>query len=257
MKAIAGAAVLALLPAAAPAETQFELSVGAGLGSSFTRRAPFAFDGLSFGGPYRTCAPGVDAGICIAQGATDVTFGLETNYPALAAFGLEGRRRVGGPFLVGAGAMGGLALRNQRIIVGDAGTVVEGRSLVPTEVGNSANNHAVSSLNGLGVLAYLHAGLRWDRGFESRTTVGYQPSATRVFLEAGGGLLGALPGGSAAGVGHPAAIHVAGGLTIKRTSAHPLSLSLRYVQALRKRDETILVASRLSWAVFQVGWILH
>ena len=257
MRRYAGAMLLGLLPAAASAQSQVELSVGAGIGSSFTRRAPFVFDDQTFGGPYRTCNAGVPAGACLVQGTTDVTFGLETSYSAMLSLGLEARRRVGGPFLVGAGVLGGLAIRSQRIIVGDTGEVVDGRPSVPQPLIDSANNHAVRSTNGVGTLGYLHAGLRWDRGFESRTTIGYRPSSTRVFVEAGGGLLAAVPGGATAGVGHPPALHLAGGLIFKRTSARPLTLSVRYVQALRKRDEATLVDSRLSWAVLQVGWMLH
>src|SRR5438093_1182570 len=125
----------------------------------------------------------------------------------------------------------------------------------PTQVlVDVADSHSFSRTNGVGPLAYLHAGLRWERGFESRTTMGYRSSGTRVFVEAGGGLLAAVPGGGDAGIGHPPGFHLAGGLVFKRTSAHPLTLSLRYVQALAKRDEATLVASRQSWGVLQVGW---
>ena len=122
---------------------------------------------------------------------------------------------------------------------------------------DAANAHALSSTNGVGALAYLHAGLRWERGFESRTTIGYRPSGTRVFVEAGGGVLAALPGGGDTGVGHPPGFHIAAGLIFKRTSAHPLTLTGRYVQALGQRDPATLIDSRLSWAVVQVGWLIR
>jgi len=254
VRGLAAAIVLAL-PAGAVAQTQIELSVGGGIGSSFTRRAPFALDGRTYGGPYRTCPEGTPAGACLQRGATDVAFALETHYSSLAVVGLEARRGVGGPFLAGVGVLGGLSLRSQRILTAATGEVVEGRPVATQDLQDAADSHSFSSTNGVGALAYLHAGLRWQRGFESRTTIGYRPSGTRVFVEAGGGLLAALPGGGDAGIGHPPAFHVAGGLVFKRTSAHPLTLSLRYVQALAKRDEATLVDSRQSWVVVQVGWL--
>jgi hypothetical protein len=267
----AAAIVLAALPAGAFAQTQVELTVGGGIGSSFTRRAPFVLDGLTYRGPYRTCPAGLPAGLCARGGSTvvagvlymlsgprtDVAYALETHYSSVAVGGLQVRHGVGGPFLLGAGVLGGLALRNQRIQTIDTGTVVDGRPLLTQDLSNAAGSNASPSTNGVGVLTYLHAGLRWERGFESRTTIGYRPSGTRVFVEAAGGLLAALPGGGDAGIGHPPGFHVAGGLVFKRTRAHPLTLSLRYVQALGKRDNAMLVDSRQSWAVVQVGWLIH
>jgi hypothetical protein len=251
---LAGAVLLAVAPAAALAQSQVELSVGAGVGSSFTRRGPFVFDGVSFAEAYRTCPPEVNAAACAQAGATDVTFGLESKYPSLVGLGLEARRGLGGPFLAGAGILGGLALRSQRIVVGSTAQVVEGRPVLPDEVASAAESHLDSSTNGVGALAYVHAGLRWERGFESRTALGYRPSGTRVFVEAGGGWLAALPGGGLAGVGQPPGAHLAAGLVFKRTSARRLTLSARYVRALRKRDEATLVTSRLGWALVEVGW---
>jgi hypothetical protein len=256
MRRLAAVVFLASLPAGALAQTQVELSVGGGIGSRFTRRAPFALDGQTYGGPYRTCPEGTPAGLCRQAGATDLAFALESQYSSLAVVGVEARRGLGGPFLAGAGVLGGLALRSQRILTADTGEVVDGRPGATQDLVDAADSHSFSHTNGVGALAYLHAGLRWERGFESRTTMGYRSSGTRVFVEAGGGLLAALPGGGDADVGHPPGFHVAGGLIFKRTSTHPLTLSLRYVQALGKRDEATLVDSRMSWAVLQVGWRL-
>jgi hypothetical protein len=253
LRSFAAAAVLASLPAGAVAQTQVELSVGGGIGSSFTRRAPFALDGRTYGGPYRTCPEGNPAGLCLQNGASDVTFALENQYSTLAVVGVEARHGIGGPFLVGAGVLGGLALRSQRVVATSTGDIVDGRPVATQDLLDAADSHSLSSTNGVGALAYLHAGLRWERGFESRTTIGYRSSGTRVFVEAGGGLLAAVPGAGDAGIGHPPGFHIAGGLVFKRTSTHPLTLSLRYVQALGKRDEATLVDSRQSWAVFQVG----
>jgi hypothetical protein len=175
----------------------------------------------------------------------------------LAVAGLEARPGVGGSFLAGAGVLGGLAIRQQRVVSAPTGNVVEGRPPLTQEISNAAANDAVFNTNGVGTLVYVHAGLRWDRGFESRTPIGYRTTGTRIFLEAGGGLLAAIPGGSIAGVGHPPGIHGVVGVTIKRTSARPMTLSLRYVHALGERDDATLVASRLSWLVFQVGWLIH
>jgi len=254
VRGLAAAAILSLLPAGALAQAQVEIGIGGGIGSSFTRRAPFTLDGTTYGGPYRTCPQGTAAGLCLQSGATDVLFALESRYPTLAVVGLEARYGVGGPMLVGAGVLGGLALRSQAVLTADTGAVVDGRPVLTQDLADAADSHAFSSSNGVGTLAYLHAGLRWERGFESRTPIGYRPSGTRVFAEAGGGLLAALPGGGDAGLGHPPGFHLAGGVIFKRTSAHPLTLTGRYVQALGKRDEARLIASRSSWFVLQVGW---
>jgi hypothetical protein len=254
LRAIAAAAVLASLPASALAQAQVEISVGGGIGSRLTRRAPFTINGNTYAGPYRTCAEGVPAAACLQQGATDVGFAIESNYPTLAVAGVEARHGIGGPILLGAGVLGGLGLRTQRVLTLGTGDVVDGRPFATQELADAANNDAFSSTNGVGTLAYLHAGLRWERGFESRTPIGYRPSGTRVFVEAGGGLLGALPGGGDAGVGHPPGFHIAGGVVFKRTSAHPLALTGRYVQALGERDPARVMDSRLSWFVVQVGW---
>ena len=257
MNGFAAAAVLAALPAGAFAQTQVEVTVGGGIGSRFTRRAPFTLDGTTYGsGPYRTCPEGTPAGLCLQGGASDVVFALESQYPALASVGLEARHGVGGPFLAGVGVLGGLALRSQRVFIESTGDVVQGRPLATQELLGAADSHAFSTTNGVGTLAYLHAGLRWERGFESRTPIGYRASGTRVFAEAGGGLLAALPGGGDAGVGHPPGFHLAGGVIFSRTSKNPLTLTGRYVQALGKRDEATLIDSRLSWLVLQVGWRL-
>ena len=256
MRLLAAAAHLASGPAAAFGQAQVEITVGGGIGSSFTRAAPFTINGNSYGGPYRTCADGVPAAACLQQGATDVGFALQSEYPTLAVAGIEVRHGIGGPILLGAGVMGGLALRTQRVLTLDTGEVVDGRPVATQDLADAASNDAISSTNGVGTLAYLHAGLRWERGFESRTPIGYRPSGTRVFAEAGGGLLAALPGGGD-GLGHPPAFHLAGGLIFSRTSAHPLTLTARYVQALGQRDAATILDSRLSWFVVQVGWRLN
>jgi hypothetical protein len=254
LKALGFAAALAVLPAVALAQGQVEFSVGGGVGSSFTQRGPFVFDGFSYAGGYRTCSPEVDAQRCALAGATDFATGLETKYPAFVVAGLEARRGVGGPFLLGAGLLGGVSLRNQRVILGDSGEVVEGRPPMTEEVFNAADSNATFSTNGVGGLAYLHAGLRWDRGFESRTTIGYRPSGTRVFAEAGAGWLAAVPGGGDAGIGHPLGIHAVAGITVRRANARSLTFSLRHVRAVGV-DDALLVSSQLSWTVFQVGWL--
>lgn len=254
MKAPGLAAALALLPALAPAQGQVELTVGGGLGSNFTRRGPFAFDGFSYADGYRICPPGVDAQLCVLGGLTDLATGLESNYPALVVVGLEARRGVGGSFLVGAGVLGGVSLRNQRVILGPSGEVVEGRPPFTEEVGAAANDAAFFSTNGVGGLAYLHGGLRWDRGFESRTTIGYRPSGTRVFAEAGAGWLAAVPGAGDAGIGRPLGVHAVAGITVRRAHARSLTFSLRHVRAVGAGDD-LLVSSRLNWTVFQLGWL--
>jgi len=254
---VVAAAVIASLPAVALAQSQVEITAGGGIGSRLTRSAPFTINGNTYGGPYRTCAEGVPAAACLQQGASDVGFAIESEYPTLVAVGVEVRHGIGGPILLGAGVLGGLGLRSQRVLTLDTGEVVAGRPFATQDLADAANSDAVSSTNGVGTLAYLHAGLRWERGFESRTPIGYRPSGTRVFVEAGGGLLAALPGGGDGGIGHPPAFHIAGGLIFRRTSAHPLTVTGRYVQALGERDPATIIDSRLSWFVVQVGLRLN
>ena len=253
MKAL-GFALLLLWPGAALAEGQVEVSVGGGVGSNFIRRGPFVFDGFSYADAYRVCSAALSAEACMRAGANDLATGLESNYPALFVLGLEARRGIGGSFLAGAGVLGGVSLRKQRVILGDSGRVVEGRPFMSPEVSASAEDDAFFSTNGVGVLAYLHGGLRWDRGFESRTTIGYRPSGTRVFAEAGAGWLEAVPGGGEAGIGHPLGIHAVAGVTVRRVSARSLTFSLRHVRAVGVNGD-LFVSSHLNWTVFQVGWL--
>jgi hypothetical protein len=168
--------------------------------------------------------------------------------------GLEARRGIGGPFLVGAGLLGGVSLRSQRVVLGPSSEVLDGRPQFTDDVGAAADSDAFFSTNGVGGLAYLHGGLRWDRGFESRTTIGYRPSGTRVFAEAGAGWLAAVPGGGDAGIGHPLGIHAVAGITVRRPNARSLTFSLRHVRAIGV-DDARLVSSQLSWTLFQIGWM--
>jgi hypothetical protein len=90
------AAVFAALPAGAYAQAQLEISVGGGIGSRFTQRAPFTLDGTSYGGPYRTCPEGAPAGLCLQQGATDLEFAMESEYSILGVAGIEARHGIRG-----------------------------------------------------------------------------------------------------------------------------------------------------------------
>ena len=162
MRSFAAAVVLACLPAGAVAQSQVELSVGGGVGSSFTRRAPFALDGQTYGGPYRTCPEGIAAGLCLQAGASDLAFALETHYSSLAVVGLEARRGVGGPFLAGVGVLGGLALRSQRILTADTVRSMKPGSIIVDLAADGGGNCELSKpgetvrVNGVTILAPLN-----------------------------------------------------------------------------------------------------
>jgi hypothetical protein len=237
------------------AQGQVEIGLGGGLGSSFIRRGPFEFDGFPYADGYRTCPDFIDPPRCLAAGATDIAAGLETKYTALLVASVDARRGIGGPFLLGAGVLAGGSLRNRRVIVGDSGTVVEGRPPFDEDVSAAAQNDSFFKTDGVGALAYLHAGLRWDRGFESRTTIGYRPSGTRVFAEVGAGWLALVPGGGDAGIGRPLGIHAVAGITVRRPRARSLTFSLRHVRAVGV-DDSALLRSRQYWTLVQIGWLL-
>jgi hypothetical protein len=111
--------------------------------------------------------------------------------------------------LIGGGVLGGLrCARSGRDP--DTGEVVEGRPLATQALVDEADSHP-SPRSTAGTLAYLHAGLRWSGASRAgrRSAIG---PGTRVFAEAGGGLLAALPGGGDAGAGTSAGLHIAGGV---------------------------------------------
>lgn len=255
MRRIGAAVALALLPVAARADGQVEVSIGGGVGSDFIVPGPFVFDGFPYAKGYRTCAPGTPAPICLDVGLTDVLTGRESKYPAFLVGSFEARRGIGGPMLIGVGVFGGGSIRNQLVMIGPSNEVVEGRPPFTDEVSAAAESASTSITNGAGGLAYLHAGLRWDRGFESRTTTGYRASGTRVFAEAGAGWLAVVPGGGDARIGHPLGVHGVIGVRMHRANARSLTISLRHVHAVGVDDDA-LVRSRQYWTVVQIGWLL-
>jgi hypothetical protein len=252
----AASALLCFLSCPGTQAAEVELSLGGGIGSSFTRRAPFELDGFRFAGPYRSCPEQFAVGQCRLLGLTDVELGLESRYSQVGVGGLEVRTRVGGPFSIGAGVLGGAGLRKQRLIVGSTGDIVDGRPMLSDELATAADARSFFRTNGVGALAYVHAGVRAERGFSDRTFTGVRSSPIRIFLEAGGGLLAAVPGGGSGGIGQPAAIHVAAGLSVDRLTSRTLVFTLRHVRAVGGRDEGVLVESDSSFTVLQVGWRL-
>lgn len=241
----------------ASAAGEVELSLGGGIGSSFTRRGPFEFDGLQFlGSPYRRCPLELDRDGCAFFGLTDVEFSLQRRYTQLGVAGLEARGRVAGALSIGAGALVGLALGQERLWAGDTGELVGGRPLAG-DVETATEEIGLIQNGGIGRLAYLHTGVRVDRGFRRLTSLGTRPTPVRVFLEGGGGWLASVPGGKTAGIGRPPAMHIAGGLSVNRGLGRTLFFTLRHVRALHKPDEAVLLESQSSWTVFQVGWSLR
>jgi hypothetical protein len=234
---------------------EVEWSLGGGIGSGFTRSAPFDLDGLTFAGPYRRCPAELSEGECLFSGASDVRFALQVKYPVLLGGGLDVRRPLGGPLAIGVGVTGAFAIRERRVLLSDTGEVVRERPEIPRDLLNSQDRNAFLDTDGLSGMAYVHAGLRYTRDVGSRA-IGSRSRLKSVFVEAGGGWLPVVPGGEQSGLGHPPAVHGQAGVTLRRGVSGGLSLSLRYVRALASPDESLLVESKPSWLTFQAGWIV-
>jgi hypothetical protein len=253
--ALAALSLLVTLSARAAADVEF--SFGGGIGSSFSRHAPFELGGLQFAAsPYRQCPLDVPPAGCLAFGLSDVAFDLQRRYDQLGVAGLEARVRVVGPVSLGAGALAGLALGRQRLLISNTGDVVAGRPFVSDDIISVADRYGPYANGGIGTLAYLHAGLRVERGFRTRTNIGSKPSPLRIFLEGGGGWLASVPGGATAGIGRPPAMHIAAGLSVDRGLDRTIVLTLRHVRALHQPDAAVLLESRSNWTMLQLGWRL-
>lgn len=230
-------ACLLVASAAAAGDWEVEVSLGGAQGDRFLRGAPFRFRGLTFEGPYG-----------------DVAYAVEDSYSATALGGIEARRRIGRSLSLDAGVLGGLAARRQRISRGSTGQAR--RPSEPQELFEASLDR--SNLNGrytgAGSLAYLHAGLRYEHGFEARTTLGYRPSSARLFVEAGGGLIPLVPGGNDAGVGRPPGVHVRAGVELRRTKGRALSISLLHLRAFAHEADAVAEA-HISWTGLRVGWV--
>ena len=253
------AVVLALLtcPLAARAgDREIEWSAAAGLGSEYTRHAPFTFEGLDFAGPYRQCPPELSPGQCLFNELGDAAYALQVNYPILLGGGADVRQPLGGPFSVDLGLSGALAIRERRPLRVSTRELVRERPEEPEELLTAVTTHDTLSTDGVGGWAYLHAGLRYTHPLGS-SSVGSRSTLKTLFLEAGGGWVPLVPGGDQAAIGHPLAVHGQAGVTLRRgVRGAGLSLSVRYVHALASRSEDLLVDSSTSWITFQVGWVL-
>lgn len=247
---------LGLHPAPVSAQgVEVEWSAGGGIGSKFTRRAPFEFDDVSFGGPYRACPVELGRGDCLLGGLADVAYALQTKYGVLGVAGIDVRRRLGGPLSIGAGFLVGPTIRERGLLRTSLGEVVAGRPLEPDDVLGVAGQATGLRTDGVGALAYLHAGLRWDHGFGTSTALGYRPAPVRLFVEAGGGWLPLVPGGEGAAIGRPPGIHLMAGVALRRGVTGQLILGLRHIRALAKEDDDLLIDSSSSWTMFQIGWV--
>jgi hypothetical protein len=233
---------------------ELEWSIGGAQGAKFTRDAPFEFEGLSFAGPYSICPPGT-VELCRGLGLTDVVYGLESAFTATGTLGLDVRRRLSDSLSFGLGVLGGAALRNERLIRGTNGRVDPVAPPEPDDLFDASQDfrNVNGRTNGVGFTAYAGAGFRFEKGFESRTAVGYRPSSIRILVDAGGGFFPLLPGKDEAGLGTPAGIHLGAGVRIRRGSGRALTVSLFHVRALADTDH--LTGARLSWTGVRVGWV--
>lgn len=255
MRRLALALPVLLASAASAQDWEVELSLGGAQGSKFIREAPFEFRDLTFEGPYRSC-DSPERAFCLFAGLTDVLYALEDSYATTALAGLEVRRRVTESLALGVGVLGGVAPRKQRLFRGTSGEVT--LSLPPEPDALFQESQDIRNFNGrytgVGAMAYLHAGLRLEKGFETRTAVGYRSSSIRLFAEGGGGFFPLIPGKDAAGIKSPPGIHLGVGLRLRRRGGRVLSFSLFHVRALA--DTGALQEPRFSWTGLRVGWTL-
>lgn len=245
---------------------EIEASLGGYIGSNFTRKAPFEYRGLEFEPLYRTCdlsaLPPSDLSPvvrCRQVGAADVLYALERRFTATGIAGLELRRRLGDSFGVGVGALTGLAGRRDRLSRQSIGGGVSSQvtltaPLEPDTLFETLQDSDFTAhYTGVGTLAYLHAGFRYERGFERRTTTGYRASSVRVFVDGGGGILPMVPGGDETGLGTPPAFHVGAGLRFRRLRG-AFTLSVLHVRSLGDPSPTI-IGPHFRWTGFRVGWV--
>jgi hypothetical protein len=250
-----GAALLLTPGALQAGDWEIELGLGGARGPKYTRGAPFEFQDLTFAGPYSQCPGDAPAGACQLAGLTDVVYALESRFTLTGLAGLDVRRRLSDSVSLGVGVLAGLAPRNRSLLRLTNGELDPRLPPEPDDLIDAAIDARNQSgrLNGVGALTYLGAGFRFEKGFESRTSVGYRSSSVRVFVDGGGGLLALVPDKKDADLGTPPAFHVAGGLRIRRGSGKAITVSLYHLHALANTDH--LLDAGFSWTGVRVGWV--
>jgi len=250
--AVAGS--LGLAASARASSWEIEVSFGAATGSDFLRGAPFQYEGISFGGPYNRCL--MPTGFCaLGPDLSDVDYSLSYDAASTLLAGIEIRRRLGASFSLGAGLLAGTSPRRDHLIATDLPEVVYSR---PPEPGG-LRAFATEKPNGRGgfdALAYLHAGLRYEKVFGPASTMYGRRQQLGVFIEGGGGAVPAFPGSRKAGFEQTlAAVHASVGVRLHRIGLHrDLSVTVTHMRCLVGTDH--LRSGRFAWTGIRLGFFL-
>jgi hypothetical protein len=248
--AAALAALLGSAPAAGGGGWELEVSLGGAGGPERVVSAPFEFQGASVGGPFRLCGATEQGGFDCALVGDRVEFSLLERYQPTGLVGLDVRRRLGGSLWIGAGGVGGLSPRKQRLYQ----TITFGNftslPVAPEPLARSivrVEGSIILDEDTAGVEAtlYLRGTLRWERGFEHRTPEGGTTSPVRVFADAGGGVFPMLPGTPDSSPG----IHFGAGVRFGRESGNAWTFSVQHLRTLRDVGGD----SAYSWTLVRVG----
>jgi hypothetical protein len=253
--ALALAAVAGRPVSARASSWEIEATFGGATGSDFVRGAPFDYEGRSFAGPYNRCL--MPLSFCaIGPDLSDVAYSLSFDAASTLVAGLEVRRRLRGPFSLGAGVRTGTSPRRVHLMAADLPEVVYSRPPEPGELRAFAEEKP-NGRGGWDAFVYVHTGLRYEKMFGPASTV-YGPSRSRlgVFLEGGGGAVPAFPGRPLAGFDRTlAAVHASAGVRLRRAGLRrDLSFTVTHVRCLAGTDH--LRSGRFSWTGAQLGLVL-
>jgi hypothetical protein len=251
-------AVAGSLGLAAPARAsswEIEVSFGAATGSNFRRGAPFQYEGISFGGPYNRCL--MPTALCaLGPDLSDVGYSLFYDAAITLQADIEVRRRLGRSFSLGAGLMGGTSPRRDHLLAIDLSEVVYSRPPEPDGLRAFADEQPLGR-GGFDALAYLHAGLRYERVLGPESTIyGGRRRWAGVFIEGGGGAVPVFPGSRKAGFEQTvAAVHASLGVRFHRAGlGRDLSVTVTHMRCLVGTDH--LQSGRFAWTGIRLGFFL-
>jgi hypothetical protein len=235
------------------ANWEAEASAGVGSGTKFSVPAPFTLAGVTYAGPYNVCE--LPEGTCLFFGRGDIAYSRFDEYPGTFFAAADVRRRVGGAWSAGAGALMGGARRSQHVSRQVLSEVDHNRPPEPEELSTAAQRNVdEGGRPGAGWLAYLHGGLRYDRVFgPPRSLYGQARARNGVFVEGGAGVLPAFLGsGEVPPHGMAPAIHVAVGFRRHRLR-HDFTVTATHVRALV--DSGDLTGAHFAWTMLRLGWV--
>jgi hypothetical protein len=265
MLGFVGAAALVFGAMPVPAfASGWELEIGGGLGTGtrFTVRSPFTWRGVTYAGPYNGCALPAEvlatdplaSEFCLFFGLGDIAYTRFDEYPWSVLGAVEIRRRVRGPWSLGAGLLSGPARRRQHVYRRVLSEVVATRVPEPEELYFWWQvNSNLRGRTGVGWLGYLHGSLRYDHVFgPERSMYGGFRNRAGVFVEAGAGSLPTFYGAGEAGAGGPKpAVHMSVG--VRRHARGPdFTFTVTHLRALTGKGS--LKGGSFAWTLARIGW---